>query len=267
VMGEHLDAYGVPERGGVSGGKQPTGPDGIWLEPLTLLAVLAGVTSHARLGTGILLAALRRPVVLAKAAATLDVLSGGRLELGVGVGWQQEEYLAAGLDFGARGRLLDHTLAVCQTLWREQSASFDGDGLQFEGIHCMPKPVQPGGVPIWVSGRINDRVVERIVRFGSGWIPWGDEARDPVASLGRIRDALAAAGRDPAAFQVEGSLPLVRDDGGAIDVARTIEGVPARVAAGVTDFRAALRVPDDTDQAAEQLGPLVAAFRAAVGRA
>ena len=82
------------------------------------------ITTQIRLGTNILLAALRRPVVLAKTAATLDVLSGGRLDLGVGVGWQREEYDAAGLDFDGRGALLDHTLAVCQTLWREQRGSY-----------------------------------------------------------------------------------------------------------------------------------------------
>ena len=119
VFGEHLEAYARPEVGGVAGGVQPTGPDGHWLEPLTTLSVLAGTTSQIRLGTNILIAALRRPVVLAKTAATLDVLSGGRLDLGVGVGWQREEYEAAGLDFARRGRLLDQSLEVCRTLWRE----------------------------------------------------------------------------------------------------------------------------------------------------
>src|SRR5437764_2412685 len=158
VFGEHLEAYGRPELGGAEGGRQPTGPDGHWLEPLTVLSVLCGMTSRIRLGTNILIAALRRPVVLAKTAATLDVLSGGRLDLGVGVGWQREEYEAAGLDFGARGRLLDHTLEVCQILWRDSPARIDSEGLSFHSIHQMPHPVQPGGVPIWVSGTLNKRV-------------------------------------------------------------------------------------------------------------
>jgi alkanesulfonate monooxygenase SsuD/methylene tetrahydromethanopterin reductase-like flavin-dependent oxidoreductase (luciferase family) len=130
----------------------------------------------------------------------------------------------------------------------------------------MPKPRQPGGVPFWISGRMNDRVIERIVRFGSGWIPWGDEARAPAAHVARIRDALAASGRDPSGFEVEGPLPAVRDADGAIDVERTMENLPPLVAAGITDFRAQVRVPEDRGRAEEQLGPLVAAFRAAVGR-
>jgi len=92
VFGERLEEYGRPELGGQAGGVQPTGPDGHWLEPMTTLSVIAGMTADVRLGTNILVAALRRPVVLAKSAATLDVLSGGRFDLGVGVGWQREEY-------------------------------------------------------------------------------------------------------------------------------------------------------------------------------
>ena len=197
VFGERLEEYGRPEIGGQAGGKQPTGPDGHWLEPLTTLSVLAGMTSRIRLGTNILVAALRRPAVLAKTTATLDVLSGGRLDLGVGVGWQREEYDAAGLDFDRRGRLLDHTLEVLQTLWREQRAAYDSPELHFEATHMMPKPLQPGGVPIWVSGTINPRVVRRLAPFGSGWIPWGDAAADPVAGIAEMRERLEAAGRDP----------------------------------------------------------------------
>ena len=173
VFGERLEEYARPEIGGQAGGKQPTGPDGHWLEPLTTLSVLAGMTSRIRLATNILVAALRRPAVLAKSTATLDVLSGGRLDLGVGVGWQREEYDACGLSFDGRGRLLDHTLEVCQTLWREQRAAYDAPELHFEATHMMPKPLQPGGVPVWVSGTINPRVVSRpSVRAGSRGARW-----------------------------------------------------------------------------------------------
>src|SRR5690349_20995400 len=218
VFGEDLDAYGRPEIGGQAGGTQPTGPDGHWLEPITLLSLLAGRTSRIRLATNVLIAALRRPVVLAKTAATLDVLSGGRLDLGVGVGWQREEYDAAGLDFDDRGRLLDHSLAVCQTLWEQQRASFASDDLTFDAIHLMPKPLQPGGLPIWVSGTVNRRVARRLARFGSGWIPWGPAAADVVTGISQMRDALAAEGRDPTGIGVVGTLPVIKDSKGGIDL-------------------------------------------------
>ena len=266
VFGEHLEAYARPELGGAEGGRQPTGPDGHWLEPLTVLSVLCGLTSRIRLGTNILIAALRRPVVLAKTAATLDVLSGGRLDLGVGVGWQREEYEAAGLDFDDRGRLLDHSLAVCQTLWEQQRASFASDDLTFDAIHLMPKPLQPGGLPVWVSGTVNPRVVRRLARFGSGWIPWGPAAADVVTGISQMREALAAAGRDPAGIGVVGTLPVVKDSKGGIDLARTMEVVPALVAAGVTDFRAGIAIPTERAAAADLLGTVVPAFRAAAGR-
>ena len=195
VFGEDLEAYGKPELGGMEGGRQPTGPDGCWLEPLTSLAVIAGATTRVRLGTSILLAALRRPAVLAKSLATLDVLSGGRVDLGVGIGWQREEYEAAGLDFAERGRLLDHTLEVCTALWQGQRVAYDSAELRFDGIHMMPKPVSAGGVPIWVSGTLNQAVIARIARFGAGWIPWARPAPTWRArSLGCVRVSPPSAG-------------------------------------------------------------------------
>jgi probable F420-dependent oxidoreductase len=265
VFGEDLEAYGRPESGGVEGGRQPTGPDGHWLEPLIALTAVAAQTTRVRVGTYILLAALRRPVVLAKQLATLDVLSHGRVDLGVGIGWQREEYEAAGLDFGARGRLLDHSLEVCQTLWREQRATFAAPELSFDGIHMMPKPVQDGGVPVWVSGRCNDRVARRLARFGSGWIPWGDDAADPVASIPRMRAAVDAAGGDGAALAVLGTLPLRMLEDRSLDLAATMERVPSLVEAGVTDFLAHPKVPADYAGALEAYSALATAFSDATG--
>jgi probable F420-dependent oxidoreductase len=265
VFGENMEAYGRPESGGVVGGRQPTGPDGHWLEPLTTLSVLCGITSRVRLGTNILIAALRRPVVLAKSAATLDVLSGGRLDLGVGIGWQREEYEAAGLDFGARGRQLDLTLEVCRTLWQERRAGVDLTGLSFDAIHMMPKPRQPGGVPIWVSGRVNERVARRLARFGSGWIPWGEDAEDLAGSIPRMREAVAAAGGDAAGIQVAGTLPSVRRDDRTIDLDATMERVGPLVDAGVTDFRAYVPVPSGYVAAVEYLRDIADAFHGAAG--
>jgi len=266
IMGEHLEEYGRPEIGGQAGGKQPTGPDGPWLEPLTVLSVIAGMTSRVRLDTNILVAALRTPTVLAKQLATLDVLSGGRVDLGVGVGWQREEYEACGLSFEGRGRLLEHTLEVCQTLWREQRAAYDSPELTFDAIHLMPKPLQAGGVPIWVSGTINARVVNRLARFGTGWIPWGPAAADPVAGIKEMKERLTEVGRDPSDLQVTGTLRLVKTDDGSLDLDRTMEQVPGLAEAGLTDARAMFPLPDDPSARLDALSEIVAAFRAAAGR-
>ena len=203
--------------------------------------------------------------MLAKSAATLDMLSGGRLDLGVGIGWQREEYEAAGLDFGARGRQLDLTLEVCQTLWQEQRAGVDLTGLSFDAIHMMPKPWQPGGVPIWVSGRVNDRVARRLARFGSGWIPWGEDAEDLAGSIPCMREAVAAAGGAGAGIQVAGTLPSVRRDDRTIDLDATMERVGPLVDAGVTDFRAYVPVPSGYDAAVDYLQDIADAFHAAAG--
>jgi probable F420-dependent oxidoreductase len=266
VFGEHLDAYGRPETGGTAGGRQPTGPDGHWLEPLTTLSVVAGVTERVRLGTGILLAALRRPVVLAEATATLDVLSGGRLDLGVGVGWQREEYEAAGLDYDHRGRLLDHTLDVCTALWTQPVAAHHSTELEFEDIHMMPKPLQPGGVPIWVSGRINARVVERVGRLGRRWIPWGDDALDVARSIPELRIRLADAGHPSDDLQVVANLRVVTTDDGDVDVERTLAPVPELVAAGATDFLTRFRSRAIDARFEAGLRTLVSGFRGATGR-
>jgi probable F420-dependent oxidoreductase len=266
VLGEHLEEYSRPEIGGRAGGSQPTGPDGYWLEPLTTLTYLAAVTSRIRLGTNILIAALRRPVVLAKVASTLDVLSKGRLDLGVGVGWQREEYEAAGLEFEERGHALDLTLEVCQAFWRENSATIDSPALSFRDIHMMPKPLQPDGVPIWVSGTVNSRVARRIARFGAGWIPWGPDQDNVVDGIAKMRDALTALDCDPSALQVVGILPVRHAPDGAIDPVATMASVPTLAAAGVTDFRLGLRLPGDQSSAGDLLYSVVAAFRRELGR-
>lgn len=266
VFGENLEAYGRPELGGSINGRQPTGPDGHWLDPLVLLSMVAARTERVRLHTGILLAALRRPAALAKEAATIDVLSGGRLELGVGVGWQREEYEAAGLRFEDRGRLLDETIAICQTLWRDPVASFAGESTSFERIHMMPKPAQRGGVPVWISGTINNRVLERIVRFGDGWIPWGPAQADVLAAIPRVYDALGAAGRSTDGFQISSYMRKAKNADGTTDLPGTMAQVSSLVAAGVTDFRFNLELGTSLDETTHTLSEFALAFRSAVGR-
>lgn len=261
VFGENLDAYGDPALGGMGGGRQPTGPDGDWLEPLVFLTAVAATTTRIRLGTAVLLAALRRPAVLAKQLATLDVLSGGRVDLGVGVGWQREEYDAVGLRFEDRGRLLDHTLEVCQLLWTQQRAVYDSPELTFEGIHQMPKPLQPGGIPVWISGTVNRRVARRLSRFGTRWIPWGRDIANLEESVPAMKQAIADVGGDAGDLEVQGTAGLKKDANGAIDVDASVASVRRQIAAGATDIRFSGSLPDDLAQVTEQLSQLVAAFR------
>lgn len=267
VFGENLEAYSDPELGGTKGGRQPTGPDGHWLDPIVLLSMWAALTSHTRLMTGILIAGIRRPASLAKATSTLDVLSEGRLDLGVGVGWQREEYEANGVPFAHRGARLDETLEICQKLWREPAATHCSEEVGFEKIHLNPKPLQPGGVPLWISGTLNPNVLRRIARFGSGWIPWGDDALDPVAGLARIRETLEAAGRETDGFQATAHLRACSTPDGQLEIGRTMEAVPALVEGGVTDLRLTLPLPGERAEVEDRLAPIVQAFRNAVGRA
>lgn len=240
VMGPHTDAY--------VWGRFPTPPDSPWLEPLTVLGFIAAATSRIRLGTGILIAPLRGAAVLAKTAATLDVLSGGRLDLGVGTGWQAEEYAAAGLDFDRRGQLLSDTLAACTALWTESPAAVALPTVSFTETWCEPKPLQAGGVPLWVSGTLSRPVLERVVRWGNGWIPIMTATLDDIRDgTERLSEAFAAAGRDPSTLQVRGPLPMVRAEDKTLDVDATLAGVPELLDAGVTDvtvtFQALSREP------------------------
>jgi probable F420-dependent oxidoreductase len=265
VFGERLEAYADPSVGGQRDGRQPTGPDGPWLDPLVTLTYVAALTERVRLGTSILLAALRRPVVLAKTAATLDVLCAGRLDLGVGVGWQREEYEAAGLSFAGRGRLLDHALEVCRELWSNPTASYRSPELEFDRIHQAPRPRQAGGVPIWVSGTVNRRSMDRLARFGAGWIPWGDDAADVATGIARMRREMAARDRTPDDVQVMSRVPTVLDSTD-VDLNATFAPAARLHALGVTDFRVGMRIPPGRDDAEAFLTRTVAAFRTAVGR-
>jgi probable F420-dependent oxidoreductase len=262
VFGENLNAYSDPTIGGSLGGRQPTGPDGAWLEPLVTIAHLTAMTSRVRFGTNILIAALRRPVVLAKMATTIDVLSGGRLDLGVGVGWQREEYESAGLTFESRGHLLNQAIEVCLRLWRSSVAEYDSADLAFSRIHQMPKPRQKDGVPIWVSGTVNRNAMDRLAKYGQGWIPWGDDAKDLDSGIKRMRLAMEERNRDPREIQVVGVLRPARGPNGQLDTERTMADVPRLLAAGVTDFRVTVAPSGDDDSLEDRMCAIVSGFRA-----
>lgn len=266
VLGEQLGNYADPKKGGIKGGVQPTGPDGQWLDPIVVLSMWAAITKHTRFMTGILIAPLRRPATLAKQLATLDTLSEGRLDIGVGVGWQREEYEANGIEYDGRGKLLDETLEICQTLWKNESASHRGRIASFDKIHLNPKPLHPCGVPFWISGTLNANVMQRIVKYGSGWIPWGDDGMNPIEGLKKIKDALAKAGRSTEGFEATSYLQVAYGPDKKIDVEKTMAMAPAMVAGGLTDLRITLELPKSAAAVEDLLTPLVQAFRRNVGR-
>ncbi|MEX2626179.1 MAG: TIGR03619 family F420-dependent LLM class oxidoreductase [Ilumatobacteraceae bacterium] len=205
-------------------------PNWPWLDPLTLLASIATSTDVIRLSTRILVAPLRPAALLAKMAATIDVLSGGRLDLGVGTGWQREEYDAEGLDFDRRGELLTETIAACRALWEHRPASHSSADISFDGVYCAPAPAQDR-LPVWFGGTMHERNVRRIVELGDGWIPIMQAPLSDVADgIARLRDAAP-----DRTFEVQAELPIVRSSGGAPDLDATLDQVPATVAAGPTD--------------------------------
>jgi probable F420-dependent oxidoreductase len=164
-------------------------------ESLTLLASYIGITSRIKLGTGVYLLALRPPAIAAKMSATLDVLSGGRLIFGVGVGGENpKEFEACGVPHQQRGARVTEAIDAVRALWRDTPASFHGRFTRFEGVSIDPKPVQRPGPPIWIGGR-SDAALLRAGRQGDGWISYVVTAERYARSVGRIREEAERAGR------------------------------------------------------------------------
>jgi probable F420-dependent oxidoreductase len=169
-------------------------------EPLTTLAWLAGVTRRVRIGSTVIILPYRNPLLVARAIANIDRLSGGRCIFGVGVGWSRQEYEALGVPFARRGAIADEYLAAIKRLWTSETASFDGRFVRFKNVDCRPLPAQTPHPPIWVGGR-SDAALRRAVRFGDGWHPLGircDWLRDE--GMPRLAEIAAEEGRPPPAL-------------------------------------------------------------------
>ena len=186
-------------------------------ESLTTLTFIAAATSRVRIGTAVYLLALRQPAVVAKTVATLDVLSGGRFVFGVGVGGEfPKEFEACGIPHAERGRRVDEGITVCRALWTESPASHAGRFLRFEGVALAPRPVQPGGPPIWIGGR-SDHALRRAARTGDGWVSYVVTPERFHRSLEKIHAFAAEAGRPldaERAFEPAHLLFAVLDDDG-----------------------------------------------------
>ncbi|WP_063045148.1 TIGR03619 family F420-dependent LLM class oxidoreductase [Nocardia pseudovaccinii] len=162
-------------------------------DPLETIAFAAGCTTTLRFGTAMVVAPLHSPVVLAKRAATIDLHSDGRLLLGLGIGWQKEEYAAVGVPYRARGARLDDCIGAMRTLWADAPASFHGTHVSFDGLHCVPQPAG-GAIPIVLGGN-SEPAVQRAARLADGWFPYTIGPEDFALRADLIRETADAVGR------------------------------------------------------------------------
>ncbi|MFO1026547.1 MAG: LLM class F420-dependent oxidoreductase [Acetobacteraceae bacterium] len=224
-------------------GKHPSGGDA--LEAFSILGVVAGATEKLRLVTSVLVLPYRNPVLTAKIVASLDVLSSGRVTLGVGVGWLKEEFDA--LDsppFERRGAVTDEWITIFKQLWTQSPASFSGEFYQYTDIRSEPLPLQKPHPPIWVGGH-SRAALRRTAKHGDGWHPVGAIAASPlppqemVAHLATLKRLTEAEGRDFSAIQVSYKAPLY--DTGVSDrdgTRRSFSGAPDEIAGDVRSFAA-----------------------------
>jgi probable F420-dependent oxidoreductase len=178
-----------------------------YYEPLTLLSFVAARTRRVRLGTSVLVLPYHNPIRLAKTAATLDVLSGGRLILGVGVGLIEKEIRAMGSPFAERGAFTDEAIAVMRSLWTEDDPSFDGKYYRFAGMKFSPKPLQKPSIPVVIGG-VSRAAIRRAARLGDGWQPLGLSPEALGQGIALLRTEARACGRDVSTIPVSIAMSL-----------------------------------------------------------
>jgi probable F420-dependent oxidoreductase len=208
--------------------KYPYTPDGSfpapqnmpWIDPIGTMFFVAGCTERLRLGTTVLILPYRPPVLTAKALASLDVVSGGRLILGVGVGWMQEEFDVLGMPYDHRGKRSDEQLEVFHQLFTDPNPSFDGEFYNFPAVGFEPKPLQTP-LPIWVGGN-TEAAYRRTARFGAAFHAAFEPLEDVRAAWARIQELVKAEGRDPSSVQL--SIRLYLDPEGKMPPAKSVAG-------------------------------------------
>ena len=202
-------------------------------DPFVSLMAAASATRTLKLGTGVCLVAQHHPITLAKTVATLDHLSGGRVLLGVGGGWNREECENHGVPFAKRWKYLRESVEAMKRIWTDEEASYDGEMVRFERIISHPKPVQAGGPPV-IYGGATERGRERVARYCDGWIPIDVLVRDLPAQIADVRHRAEAHGRNPddieiSVFAFEGSTPDALKQYRDMGVARVALITPRRL--------------------------------------
>ena len=198
-MGEHVVLFDETEHPypGAADGKLPVPPGGGMLDTVATFGYLAGLTEKLRFGTGIALISQRNPVYTAKEFATLDWLTGGRMDFGIGVGWCKEEVLASGYSWEDRGKRSDEFLELVKRFWTEDVTEFNGEHFQVPPCHMDPKPIQTPHVPIIVGGHPKAGL-NRAVKYGNGWYGFALNAAHTAPILHDLTERLDAAGRTDA---------------------------------------------------------------------
>ena len=174
----------------------PADPETPFLHPSTLLAYIASVTKTIKLGTGITLIAQRNPVVLAKEMGSLDIISSGRLLLGVGAGYLHQEFSALGIDFSSRGARTDEAIEVMRALWTQAKPEYQGQFIRFENIQAQPRPTRPAGPPVIIGG-MSPAALRRTVTHGNGWYGFALDTDTTKKVLENLEIAKSRYERDP----------------------------------------------------------------------
>jgi probable F420-dependent oxidoreductase len=228
--------------------------DADWLDPLLGLSFAAAVTVTISLATGVLLLPEHNPVVAAKQAATLDVLSAGRLTLGVGIGWSAEEFAALGVPFARRAQRTAEYVAAMRTLWADDPASFTGEFVRFDSVRVNPKPVRNSRIPIVLGGN-SDASLTRVATFADGWYGFNLPAAAVADRLAALTEQCKLHDRDPRDLTVAVALA----DG-------TPDVLPHLAEIGVTELVVVAAPPPDPSAATAWVRDLAAQWRVTPAR-
>ena len=222
--------------------ERPYSHTDLFHEPFVLFGYLAAITEKIQMTTGVLILGQRQTVLVAKQAAEVDVLTGGRLRLGIGIGWNFVEYEALGEDFSNRGRRSGEQIRLMRALWTEEVVDFKGRYHQVSHAGINPLPIQRP-IPIWFGGGA-DQVVRRIGRMGDGWFPQFQPDSEGQARIAEMREYAKAAGRDPMSIGIEGRVSV--SSGGPDEWGKAAEAWAEAGAThiSVNTMRAGLNGPD-----------------------
>ena len=242
VMGKNLHKYPF--------GKFPLPSEAPWYEPLSVLNMIGSHTASIKLATAILITPLRNPALLAKTAATIDVISNGRLELGVGLGWQKEEFEAAGVDFENREGIFWETLTILKKFWSESPTSHKGKYFQFDDIWCNPKPIQGADIPLLFGIKMTSENAKKVAKVGDGWIPIKTSRSFIEDGRSLLDDAFEKASKQIP--RIRGQLPTITNEQGYPDLDKTLEEFEKSFDAGLKEIEF---FPINFIQSAEDIKP------------